>query len=433
MRSKIAYTRREFLAGAVAAWVAPTIIPARAFGANERIAIGHIGVGRRAQQLMTFPAEAVSAAASDVYLKRLEDLKQRNEKFKEAALYQDYREMLARSGIDGVIIATPDHWHALHAIHAMEAGKDVYVEKPMTLTIREGRRMVETARKHGRICQAGSQQRSQKANRIACEWVRNGRLGKVHTVHAANYPSPWECPLGEEPVPEGLDWDMWCGPTEVRPFHKELYLPRVRGQEAGWISYRPYSGGEVTGWGAHGLDQIQWALGMDASGPVEVEPLLDLEPPDDQVHKGPRCQVRLRYADGTEVILDDRGPGGGALFEGALGTLLIDRGRYEASPEVDTTPPDASGIHLYDSGAKTLNPVEDTEGHIGNWLYCMRTREMPVADVEIGHRSSTACHLVNIARWTRRKLAWNPVSEQFEGDEEANTYIDRARRAPWVL
>lgn len=412
-------TRREFLRRSIGAAAitaaAPLLLPGRLWaadgrrGPNDRINVGYIAVGRRARQLMDLPPDMQIVAISDVNRQRLDELAEG----KDWRKYQNYREMLAEPDIDAVIIATPDHWHALNAVHACEAGKDVYVEKPMTLTIWEGRKMVEAARKHERIVQVGSQQRSMKECRIGCELVRNGRIGKVHTVHGANYPSPWECDLPEQPVPEYLDWDMWCGQTEPRPYHLELYLPRVRGTEAGWISFRPYSGGEMTGWGAHGLDIIQWALGKDDTGPVEVWP----------EGEGLKCPVSFRYADGTTVLLDGKGPEGGGVFEGDDGRITVDRGKYKTLPtDLDKKPAQDTDIRLYESN-----------DHLGNWAECIRSRKMPIADVEIGHRSTTMCHLGNIARWTGRKLRWDPEKESFIDDEDANTYLRRPMRAPYAL
>ena len=419
MITRVRKTRRDFLKtsiGMVAvATTTPLLLPGRLWaaegrrGPNDRINVGYIGVGRRARQLMDLPKDMQIVAISDVNRQRLDELAEG----KDWRKYQHYREMLAEPDIDAVIIATPDHWHALNAVHACEAGKDVYVEKPMTLTVWEGRKMVEAARKHVRIVQVGSQQRSMKECRIGCELVRNGRIGKVHTVHGANYPSPWECELPEQPVPEYLDWDMWCGQTEPRPYHLELYLPRVRGAEAGWISFRPYSGGEMTGWGAHGLDIIQWALGKDETGPVEAWP----------EGEGLKCPVSFRYADGTTVLLDGKGPDGGGLFEGDAGRITIDRGKYKTLPlDLDKKPAQDTDIHLYESS-----------DHLGNWAECIRSRKMPIADVEIGHRSTTMCHLGNIARWTGRKLRWDPQEELFIDDENANSYLRRAMREPYAL
>ncbi len=412
-------SRRTFLVKgarlAASASALPYLIPSGVLaapgrpGANDRINIGYIGVGRRAREIMNLPKDAQIVAISDVNQRRLDELA----KGRSWKTHKDYRKLLESKEVDAVIVTTPDHWHALNSIHACQAGKDVYCEKPMTLTVREGRAMVEAVRKHKRVFQTGSQQRSMEQCRFGCELVRNGRIGKIQVVHANNYPSPWEPNLPEQPVPEGLDWDMWLGQTPLHPYHEEIYLPRVRGTEAGWISFRAWSGGEMTGWGAHGLDIIQWALGMDESGPVEVWP----------EGQGLKCPVTFKYANGIMVKLDDKGPHGGGLFIGEKGKILIDRGKCVCDPvELGKEPLSGSDVHLY----KSLH-------HMQNWLDCIRSRKMPVADVEIGHRTATMCHLGNIARWTGRKLRWDPAQETFVGDEEANTFLERPMRAPWKL
>ena len=318
--------------------------------------------------------------------------------------------MLESKDIDAVLVATPDHWHALHSIHACMAEKDVYCEKPMTLTIHEGRVMVKAVRKYKRVFQTGSQQRSMEQSRIGCELVRNRRLGNLHTIHGSNYPSPWKQDFPEEPVPEGLNWDAWHGMTETGIYNDNIYLPRAK---PGWISLQPYSGGEMTGWGSHGLDMIQWALGMDESGPIEVWP----------VGEGLECEVDFKYEGGILLKLDGKGPAGGALFVGDKGEILVDRGKYEAKPpEIATEPARGGEIKL-----------EVSTNHMQNWFDCIRTRAKPIADVEIGHRSATVCHLGNIARWTGRKLQWSPEREKFIGDEDANAYLDRPRRHPYEL
>ena len=414
-------SRRTFLKTTALGVAAPMILPSGVLaapgrpGANDRINFGLIGCGRRGRQILPHRDDSVMVGFADVNQARLDEMK---EGHPEAATFLDYREMLAMPELDAVLIATPDHWHTLPAIHACEAGKDIYIEKPMTLTIAEGRALVKAARKHGRIVQVGSQQRSTKECRIGCELVRNGRVGRIHTVHGSNYPSPWECALGEQPVPEGLNWDVWCGQTEPRAYHIDLYLPRAQGRadalgRLGWISFRPYSGGEITGWGAHGLDIIQWALGTELSCPVEVWP----------EGEGLTCPITYRYADGTLCHLDNKGPGGGGVFEGDEGSILVDRGKYEVKPETVSSEPVGEGAQrLYESN-----------DHMGNFVDCMRSRELPIADVEIGHRSTTMCHLGNIARWTGRKLRWDPVAERFENDDEANGLLSREGRAPYAV
>ena len=419
-------TRRRFLkrtAGATAALAtAPQIIPASAFGANERIGIGFIAMGRRAKQLYSDlrtvqrEANVETVAVSDLYDERMN----KAPVGRKWAKYPDYRKLLEDKNVDAVIVATPDHWHAINSIHAMEAGKDVYVEKPMTLTIREGRAMVNAARKFKRIVQVGSQQRSMPQNALGCKLIRDGALGKVHTIHGANYPSPWECELPAQEIPEGLNWDMWFGRTDPRPYHIDLFLPRAqnrkdeKGRRLGWISFRPWSGGEMTGWGAHGLDQIQCALGMDESGPVEM-----WAEEGDSVTR----PVSFRYANGTTVLLDGTSGGGGGIFEGEQGSIRIDRAKLDSKP-ADLTE---------DALAECKERPYKTGDHMKNWLDCIRSREVPIADVAIGHRSTSMCHLGNIARWVGRKLVWDPEKECFPGDDDANSYIERPMRAPWQI
>lgn len=427
MTQKKKVSRRNFLLTATGTGAAlsvfPQILPSGVLaakgnpGANDRIGVGVIGVGRQGSDLMSqyFPRKGARLVAfADCYEQRLIRAKKR---VRRAATYENYRDLLEDSNVDAVIVATPDHWHALNTVHACEAGKDVYVEKPMNLTIREGQLMVEAAEKHGRIVTTGSMQRSMEASRIGCELVLNGRAGKIHTVHTHNYPSPWECELGEHPVPEGMNWDMWCGQTELRPYHELLYAPRGNGEKddkgpLGWISYRPYSGGEVTGWGPHGLDLIQWALGMDGTGPVEIWP----------EGEGGWAPVSFRYANGITVHLDGEGPAGGGVFVGDAGKIKVDRNKYDARPKEIALDP------LADSEKR----LEISNDHMQNWLDCIRTREKPITTVEVGHSTTTLCHLVNITRWVGRKLKWDPETERFD-DEEANSHIAREMREPYTF
>ena len=393
-------------------------------GANSRIQVAYIGCGRRSAQLRNLPAEGRIVAAADCDVTRAEQVAAQ---YKGVA-YQDYRRLLDLKDVDAVIVASPDHWHALHTIHACQAGKDVYVEKPMTLTIREGRQMVDAARKYGRIVQVGSQQRSMAANRHGCELIRNGRIGVLKRVISATYPSPWHCDLPGQPTPKGLHWDMWCGQTGLVPFHSDIFVPRAK---PGWISFRPWSGGEMTGWGSHGLDQIQWALGMDASGPVEVwtdgkafAPPVYSEP-ESRARGEAACRspaVFYRYANGAVVEQGQAGPGGGT-FIGAHGTIKIDRGQCAATPpELARQPVPASGVHLARS-----------DNHMQNWFDSIKSRKRPVADVEIGHRTATVCHLGNIARQLGRKLRWDPEQERFTDDDEANALTERRQRKPYQI
>ena len=436
------YSRRHFLRGAAMAATAsvamPYLIPSGILaadgqpGANDQIRVGFIGIGRQASGLLgelLKRKEAKFVAVADVNLNRAKEAGQKYG----AEPCQDYRRLLERKDVDAIVTATPEHWRSNICIQACQAGKDIYAEKPMTLTIREGRLMVEAARKYKRIFQVGSQQRSDWTDMAGCKFVRDGGLGKIQKVYCWNYPSPWECGLPAEPIPDGLDWDFWCGPTEVVPYNKDLYLPRAN---PGWLSFRPYSGGEMTGWGAHGFDMIQDALGMDESGPIEIwtEGAKYAPPKYTQAESKARgdkaCsepKVFFRYAGGIVMELVDKTPEGvkppsfGGIIVGEKGSFTIDRGRISSEPE-------ELALNIMSKRPKGFD-----SGHIANWLSCIRSRKKPNADVEIGQRSGTVCHLGNIARFTGRKLKWDPVKEIFPDDKEANGYLDRARRKPWEL
>jgi predicted dehydrogenase len=331
----------------------------------------------------------------------------------------DYRRVLDRPDVDAVIVGVGDFQRVLPCIHACQAGKDVYAEKPLTLFVQEGRVLVDAVRRHGRVLQVGTQQRSMAINRLACEFVRSGGLGRLLEVRAVNYdqaaPSPVPYPTGE-PVPAGLDWNAWLNQAADRPYHPSWMT---------WMSWRDFGGGQITNWGAHGLDQLQWALGADATGPVSLAPLTD----------GPAGAVAMRYGDGVEVrLVLDKGPMGGAVFVGEKGKLEINRNKIASNP-----PEIAAGILAQlDAAAEEKEWSDETalwqaRAHLQNWLDCIRSRERPVADVEIGHRSATVCHLVGITRQLGRPLAWDPVAERFEADAEADALLVRQRRRGFEL
>ncbi len=425
-RRFVSQTLKTTAAGVLFPYVAPSFV-SDATGQtapSNRVRIGYIGAGRRSGGLRGIPRVAQVTGVADVNIERARRLASHTK----SKAYQDYRKMLDSKTVDAVIISTPDHWHALPTIHACRRGVDVYCEKPLTLTVKEGRAMVEAARKYKCIVQTGSQQRSMKQNRIACELIRNGRIGKVHTVIAHNYESPWEFRFAGEPAPKELDWDMWCGQTDLVPYNKDIYISRAN---PGWISFRTYSGGEMTGWGAHGLDQVQWALGMDESGPVKVWTVGgDFDPPTYTKPEGrgrgdKACSkpiVHMKYADGTVMKLEN-GPPGGAVFIGDKGKITISRGRFTAEPaELGTEPLKDPETRLYVS-----------DNHMINWIECIKSRKPPIADVETGHRSTTVCHLANIARWAGRPLTWDPEKEVFTGDADANKFLTREGRKPYRI
>ena len=419
-------SRRDFLKRAVALVAAPTIISASALGAegrpapSERIVMGGIGVGGMGKgdlgALMGRP-EVQVVAVCDVDAQMREEAKKNVEDHyaketqdgtcKGCTAYGDFRELLDRDDIDAVMIATPDHWHALIAIAAAKAGKDIYCEKPMSLTIREAREMVNAVRRYNRVLQTGSQQRSSGEFRLACELIRNGRIGKLLTANVGVVGPSGDCFLPAEPVPEGMDWEMWLGPAPWRPFNKALH-------PFSWRSFRDFSGGGMTDWGAHHFDICQWAMGMDNSGPMEIIP------PDGKDVK----QLTYKYANGVLVYHGgDCGKLGGILFTGTEGKINVTRGKIASDPESILKEPIHPGeIQLYKS-----------KGHHADFIECVKTRQRPICDVEIGCRSVTVCHLGNIAYWLKRPLKWDAAKEQFIGDDEANRWIDRPKRAPWTL
>ena len=433
-------TRRQFFKAAAVIGAAPFILPSSLWSAetpaNSKINLGFIGIGKQGNGLLgaCLPRNDFRVlAVSDVDSTRRNLAKKKVEtaynKGKTAgtgfvcADYSDFRELLARKDIDAVVVATPDHWHALIAIAALNAGKDVYCEKPMTHTILEGRAMVNAVRANKRILQVGSMQRSMGEFRAACELVRNGVLGTVAKVDAAVAGPPVFCDLPEEPAEPGLDWDLWLGPAPKRPYNSIL---SPRGMPKGypqWRQYREYGGGKVCDWGAHHFDIVQWAFGYDTSGPVEFFPVAD-----------PKAQsgVRWRYPNGTEVTHQ---PGNGVTFYGDKGKLYVNRGKFQLwlgdtlksgvmddySPLLkELLPPDA--VRLYRS-----------TNHITDWVKCMRSRELPCCDVETGHRSATVCNLANMVYFSGKGLKWNSEKEAFVAGTGEASWLTREYRAPWKL
>ncbi|MDR1958452.1 MAG: Gfo/Idh/MocA family oxidoreductase [Planctomycetaceae bacterium] len=432
-------SRRQFLktAAAVSAAVAvPTLIPRSALaqgdtpGANDRIGIAGIGIGRQGSGVYLSAVKNKSAQAvctCDVWQKRAEDIAKKAG-IAEAAknAFQDYRKVLDRNDVDAIVTATPEHWRSLICVNAALAGKHIYAEKPVTLTINDGKLMLKAARKSNIVFQCGSMQRSYRENYLGCKMVQEGKLGPIKEVIAANYESPWLCSLPEQPVPEGLDWNLWCGPTDPVPFHHDLFTPRAN---PGWLSFRPYSGGEMTGWGTHGFDQIQCALQMDSTGPVEIIVEGDkLNPPTyDKPESAARgngiCsnpKLSYRYANGITVTLGNANRGGG-IFVGDKAKAEIFRSR------VTSNPPELVKEY-FDAHADIKLP-----SHVDNWIACIKTGERPVGDIESGHRSASICHLLNIARYLGRNLKWDPVKEEFPGDDEANTWLSRPHRKGFEL
>lgn len=449
-------SRRTFLKTALAA--GPVLFSARAqenhkTGPNDAIQVGIIGLGGRANDVaktcLEIPGIRI-AAVCDCFKPRVDSWLAAMPEGQSWTGYTDFREMIDRERLDAVMVETTTHARAWIVCHAMAAGLDVYIEKPMCLTIEEGRRMVEAARRYGRVTQVGTQQRSMPLNNWASDLVKNGAIGKVKTVIASNFVGPlrWE-PRPAEEMPAGGSenwWDIWTNQAEFRPYHHELHR--------GWAKWWDYDGGGlsfgVTGWGTHSYDQIQRGLGTDETGPVEVlleEPVRDLaagkfeqrEPAADETGAayyhmaegltGPRAKVRMKYANGTELELRldaDWGPGLGCIFVGELGTIEINRDKIAANPK--------DLIESLDRPAPL--DVPETRPHIENWLGCIRSRARCTADIEYGQRSSTLCYLVNIAREVGRvgeTLQWDPLSERFTNCDEANALLSRPRRSGYEL
>jgi predicted dehydrogenase len=454
MTSKSARINRRHIlkaaSGAAAATLAaPNFVPAHLFGASapsNRLSIGVIGTGNRGFQVLDMFLKQDGAqvvAVCDVnrgsygyrdenqFCGREPAQKLVNEHYAEAKesgtykgcdIYSDFRDVLSRKDIDAVAVVVPDHWHALLTIRACEAGKDVYCEKPLSLTVEQGRQMVEAVRKHNRVLQTGSQERSNPRTVRAIELVRSGRIGEIRKVttfvgaHNKVGPGPGWQPM---PVPDGFAYETWLGPAPLAPYHKDRCLYRFR------FNY-DYSGGQVTNFGAHSNDMAQWALGADDTGPVEVE-LLEAKflPAGSLFNAATETKFRMRYASGVELVCQLDKSQVGARFEGTEGMIQVGYGGVFTQP--DSLKPSIVGLDD--------NRLDAGVAHVGNFLDCINSRRDPIAHVEIGHRSATVCHLGNIAvRLGKKKvLHWDPVAERFTNDDEANAMCTRAMRAPWQI
>jgi len=397
-------TRRGFLARAGGAvFAAPLFVNSRVFGANSRINLAGIGMGGQGRGdlggALGFK-EIAAVAVCDVVeehcnqAKAMVDGRYGNS---DCRAYNDYRDIIARDDIDAVLIGTPDHWHAIISIDAMTHGKDVYCEKPETLTVREGRAMVETARRYGRVFSGGSQRVWDDYNWFH-KMVRGGRIGQVKEAWVNVGGPSGPCYLPPVPIPQGVDWDRWLGPSPWRPFHPTL----IRG---GFRAYWDYSGGGMTDWGCHGFGGALFTCNLHETGPVEIIP------PD-----GKDLQL-LTYIFSNGVRIYHGGGWGGILsFRGADGELPA---RDNSQNE---TPPD-----IY------IPNYKGRGGIFGDFVHCVQTRERPFRDIEVAHRTATHAHLGNIAYWLKRPLKWDPVKEEIIGDAEAARWLDRPKREPWRL
>ena len=439
MHNPTAFSRRQFLratgqaaavAGAASAF--PSLFLNRTFAAagenpSEFVRVGIIATGGRGRGNLQAIMKNV-VAVCDVDKNHVAQAKQMVEKAnnRPCEAYDDYRKLLENKAIDAVLISTPDHWHALASIHACMAGKDVYCEKPLTLVVNEGRAMVNAARKFNRVLQCGSQQRSDSKFRLACELVRNGRIGRVPTIRVGipgvNWTSDPLTPDG--PPPPELNYDLWLGPAPQRPYNKQRVHYYFR-------FFWDYSGGQMTNWGAHHLDITQWALGMDASGPVEIEGQARFdrqkryETPSwfeiAYTYKHPNSKA-IHPVKNTRVIcgMSHRI---GITFEGEDGLIYVNRGVLEANS------PDILTEAIKDSDER----LSKSNNHYQDWLGCIKSRQKPICDVEIGHRSATVCHLGSISARLDRAIKWDPATETIPGDAEAAKMLGYQYRAPWKL
>jgi predicted dehydrogenase len=431
---------------AATAMAMPTYVPASALGrqgqpsANERIVVGSIGVGdlgrRHHLAGMLLGSDRVDVAAvCDVDQHHREEAAEMvlKRKGKRVGCYKDFRELLDHKDIDAVFVVTPDHWHALTSIAAIESGKDVYCEKPLTLTIEESKAVVAATRRYGAVLQTGSQQRSDRRFRHACELVRNGKIGKLAqvTTHIGDIDSgSWQQPTTPPP---NLDWNFWLGPAPYVP-----YTPNRCHYQFRW--FLDYSGGKMTDWGAHHNDIAQWGIGADGSGPIHIEGTGKFH--ENGPHDVPgEFEVHYKYGPehGNVELICYSGGENGVNFIGSDGKVFVSRGRIElnlgdktysdnrksieAGEQLDIFkefPPESFSTRLYESNH-----------HHNNFFDCMASRKRPICDAEIGHRSVTVCHLGNIAIRLGRPLHWDPVKEDFVGDAAASRFVSKPMRSPW--
>ena len=415
------------LAGIFASAVAPNFFPASLFGKSapsNRLTVGLVGNGLICNSHMGTLLgrdDCRILATCDVWRSKAERARDRisrsygTEKdsgtYKGIEIHARYEDLVARDDLDIVFATTPDHWHAPVARAAMLAGKDVYVEKPLTLTLREGRVLVDTARRHGRILQTGTQQRSNVSFRKAAEIVRNGLIGDLKVIRTKLGEFPPALPLPAQPIPPDLDWDRWLGPTPWRPYHEK----RIKGDYGGgWRCFLEYGARKNGDWGAHHFDIIQWALGMDDSGPVQFIP---------KGFEGAPHQTHL-YANGVRVERNEDGQKFMIEFFGSKGSVKVSRSdEFETDPtSLASRPTRAEEIRLYAS-----------DNHHTDFFNCVRTRQRPLCDVEVGHRTASICHLAGIADKVNRAIKWDPAKEEIIDDPVAARLLDRPRRAPYAL
>ncbi|MDX2444850.1 MAG: Gfo/Idh/MocA family oxidoreductase [Bacteroidales bacterium] len=458
---KKSFNRREFIktsaAGVIGgSIIVPTIVPSSVFGASapsNKINIAAIGLGRISRthdlpETMKYDSARVIAVC-DVDTKRLKDGKQfvldyyakktGKKNYANVLMYSDFRELLLNRNIDAVLVSTPDHWHAIPAIEAAKAGKDIYLQKPTSLTIEEGRALSDTINRTGRILQIGSQQRSVNPwpqFKRACELVRNGRIGDIHTVIIGLPGDPSGPEELEMPVPANLNYDMWLGSTPDVYYTEKRVHPQLDYSRPGWLRCEQFGAGMITGWGAHHVDTAHWGMGTEFTGPIEVEAEAQF-PTSGLWNVHGDFNVKAKYANGVNMYISGDYPNG-VRFEGSEGWIFVTRGNYAVTPS-DPVSSDSNRIALDASDPKILtSEIGKDEIHLyhseeqhGNWLDCIKTRKQPVAPAEVGHRSCSACLVSHIAMKLPGRLFWDPMNEKFLDNDKANSMLSRPMRNPW--
>jgi predicted dehydrogenase len=451
-------SRRGFLkAGAIGF---PAIVPSRVFGQTapgDMIQIGQIGCGRIARahdlpETLRHTGVARVVAVSDLDSVRLADGKQFVESYYAKRLgghpvavktYANYQELIADKSIDAVMISTPDHWHAQPAIEAALAGKDIYLQKPTSLTIREGRQMADVIKHTGRILQLGSQQRSDAHFRLACELVRNGKIGRIKEIYVGLPEDPAGDEEPEMPVPKNLNYEMWLGSTPRVYYTEKRVHPqsdniRARYDRPGWLRCEQFGAGMITGWGVHHIDIAHWAMGVEHSGPVEISATAEFPKKGLWDVHGP-YHVKMRYANGATMYLSEKYPNG-LRFIGDNGWIWVTRGRYNPQ-NIDpaTGHPRGNALDASDPRILTaefspndvrLHASPNNDHHL-DWLTSIKSRKDPATPAEVGHRSCSACLVAHAAMRLGRTLKWDPEKERFLNDDEANRMLARPQRAPY--
>ena len=420
------YSRRRFLSCAAATAALPYFVPSSALGADgttapsARITMGAIGIGGMGtHDLKNFlqQDDVQVLAVCDVDTERRNKaLNLVNERYgnTDCAAYNDFYEVIARDDIDVLLIATPDHWHALIALAGAKAGKDMYCEKPISLTVAEGRTVADTMKRYSRVYQSGTQRRSIRSFAFAVEMARSGRIGKLHTIHTDLAPGPACGPQQPQPIPQGFDYDRWLGPSPYAP-----YTPKRCHGSFRWVF--DYSGGQLTDIGAHFNDLAQWGNNTELTGPIEYEGRADF-PTDGLFNTPTNFEITTTYANGVKMIMHDKSPKA-IKFVGDEGWVSVDD-----DGNVDAEPKSILQLRRF-----TQHGYSYMQGHHRNFLDCVKTRSRTIAPPEVAHRSTTTCHIGNICLRLGRKLRWNPQTEQFINDDQANRMLARAMRSPWHL